>query len=377
MAAHGSWATGPDPTRAWRHVGLPIAVSGASVACATACTNPLDVLKVRLQVMDGATTPGIGGLGNGAQPRARPTGMADAFASLVRHEGPLALWKGLTPSLIRAVCYGGLRLGLYRPITVLVDSSPSAGPRTSAGRRGLADDADGSPPGSRERERGGGGSMSTKVVAGCASGAFAAALLNPTELVKTRLMADERARGRGEGPPGGGARVGPYQVMRAVINEKGVAGLWRGSAMSMTRSAVLTASQCATYDEVKHRVRRWTGLSDGVATHFLASMLAGLVTTTATNPVDMIKTQLYMDASPGGESPGGESPGGGRGRSRGGRFRPGLAGAADAFVAVWRRDGPRGLMRGWGANYLRLGPQTVITFVALEKFRSMAGLDTL
>ena len=92
MAAHGSWATGPDPTRAWRHVGLPIAVSGASVACATACTNPLDVLKVRLQVMDGATTPGIGGLGNGAQPRARPTGMADAFASLVRHEGPLALW---------------------------------------------------------------------------------------------------------------------------------------------------------------------------------------------------------------------------------------------------------------------------------------------
>ena len=34
-------------------------------------------------------------------------------------------------------------------------------------------------------------------------------------------------------------------------------------------------------------------------------------------------------------------------------------------------------MRGWGANYLRLGPQTVITFVALEKFRSMAGLDTL
>ena len=132
MAAHGSWGTGPDPTRAWQHVGLPIAVSGASVACATACTNPLDVLKVRLQVMDGATTPGIGGLGNGAQPRARPTGMADAFASLVRHEGPLALWKGLTPSLIRAVCYGGLRLGLYRPITVLVDSSPSGGPRPSA-----------------------------------------------------------------------------------------------------------------------------------------------------------------------------------------------------------------------------------------------------
>jgi hypothetical protein len=29
---------------------------------------------------------------------------------LRRHnEGPLALWKGLTPGLIRAMCYGGLR----------------------------------------------------------------------------------------------------------------------------------------------------------------------------------------------------------------------------------------------------------------------------
>ena len=208
MAAHGSWATGPDPTRAWRHVGLPIAVSGASVACATACTNPLDVLKVRLQVMDGATTPGIGGLGNGAQPRARPTGMADAFASLVRHEGPLALWKGLTPSLIRAVCYGGLRLGLYRPITVLVDSSPSAGPRTSAGRRGLADDADGSPPGSRERERGGGGSchQGRRGMRVCA---FAAALLNPTELIKTGSWPT-----RERGDAARGRRVGGRESVR-------------------------------------------------------------------------------------------------------------------------------------------------------------------
>jgi hypothetical protein len=36
--------------------------------------------------------------------------------------------------------------------------------------------------------------MSTKVAAGCASGAFAAMLLNPTELIKTRLMADARSR---------------------------------------------------------------------------------------------------------------------------------------------------------------------------------------
>jgi solute carrier family 25 uncoupling protein 8/9 len=219
--------------------------------------------------------------------------------------------------------------------------------------------------------------MSTKVAAGCASGAFAAMLLNPTELIKTRLMADARSRSgvsasssvsSSQGPPG------PYQVLRRVVREKGIAGLWRGSAMSMTRSAVLTASQCATYDEVKRVIGEYTGMRDGVLLHFTASMLAGLVTTTATNPVDMVKTQLYMDA--GGGDGAGVTKGAGKGGA-GGRLRPGLAGAFDALSMIVRKEGVAGLMRGWSANYVRLGPQTVITFVALEKFRAYAGLTAL
>ena len=99
------------PASAWRRVGLPVVVSGASVACATACTNPLDVLKVRLQVL--RPSPALGSPG---PPPPAPRGMGQAFVQLVRGEGVLALWKGLTPSLARAVCYGGLRLGLYQPI---------------------------------------------------------------------------------------------------------------------------------------------------------------------------------------------------------------------------------------------------------------------
>ena len=372
MAAHGSWVLGPDPEGAWRSVGLPIAVSGASVACATACTNPLDVLKVRLQVMD------IGAPGSSVAAGKRPVGMADAFTSLVRHEGPLALWKGLTPSLIRAVCYGGLRLGLYRPIAVAVESATNTNQPGPSFATAGGDDARGSPGSRRE----GNSSMSTKVAAGCASGAFAAMLLNPTELIKTRLMADARSRSgvsasssvsSSQGPPG------PYQVLRGVVREKGIAGLWRGSAMSMTRSAVLTASQCATYDEVKKATKTYTGMRDGVLLHFTASMLAGLVTTTATNPVDMVKTQLYMDAG-GGDGGAGVTKGAGKGGAGGGSrpsLRPGLAGAFDALSMIVRKEGVGGLMRGWSANYVRLGPQTVITFVALEKFRAYAGLTAL
>ena len=141
--------------------------------------------------------------------------------------------------------------------------------------------------------------------------------------------------------------------------------------MSTARSAILTASQCAAYDGAKSFVRgtrRSLGpenseKSDDLFTHLCASMLTGLVTTTVTNPVDMIKTQLYVS------SPGPNSSKGVQRRAPGG--------AAEAARDVLRREGPRGFMRGWTANYLRLGPQTVITFVALEQLRKLAGMDAL
>ena len=122
----------------WRQVGLPVLVSGASVSCATACTNPLDVLKVRLQVLDPTRS--------GSPP---PRGMGDALGRLLRNEGPLSLWKGLTPALARAMCYGGLRLGLYQPI--LGRWSPRAGVRRAERRRRRPRWAGPAAPGRRRR----------------------------------------------------------------------------------------------------------------------------------------------------------------------------------------------------------------------------------
>ena len=61
-----------------------------------------------------------------------------------------------------------------------------------------------------------------------------------------------------------------------------------------TRAAVLTASQCATYDEIKQVIKHVTGMGDHFGTHLSASMVTGLVTTTATAPVDVIKTHMFV-----------------------------------------------------------------------------------
>lgn len=74
---------------------------------------------------------------------------------------------------------------------------------------------------------------------------------------------------------------------------------------------------------------RW---ADGAPLHLAASLAAGLVSTTACNPVDVIKTNMFVGGS---------------------RY----SGPLDCLRSILRTEGARGLMKGWTANYARLGPQ--------------------
>ena len=50
------------------------------------------------------------------------------------------------------------------------------------------------------------------------------------------------------------------------------------------------------------------------------------------------------------------------------------SGVAHCARGILAREGARGFLRGWSANYFRLGPQTCITFVVYERLRLWAGL---
>mmetsp|Transcript_27361 Transcript_27361/g.87668 ORF Transcript_27361/g.87668 Transcript_27361/m.87668 type:complete len:292 (-) Transcript_27361:170-1045(-) len=272
--------------------------SAASVGIATTCTNPIDVVKVRLQLartLDGVS-PGLVKTGH----------------RLIQTEGVGALVKGLTPALVRAGTYGGMRLGLYTPCKALVGSNNHP-------------------------------SVHRKVAAGCLSGSIAAFAANPTDLVKVRLQM--------KAPDGQAAYRGTWDVVRHVVRQEGVAGLWKGAVPSMIRAATLTASQCATYDEVKQALIRSGASGNDLSTHLTASMFTGIVTTTATSPVDVIKTMMFAGGT--------ETKG---------------RGVMHVATHIFQREGVHGFFKGWTANYARLGPQTAITFVALEKLRLFVGL---
>jgi hypothetical protein len=73
--------------------------------------------------------------------------------------------------------------------------------------------------------------------------------------------------------------------------------------------------------------------------------VSGLATTTIVNPADVLKTRI-MNSN---------------------------VGSAQTGIMQIARDGM--LMRGWTANYVRLGPHILITMLVYEQLRATAGWE--
>lgn len=77
------------------------------------CTIPLDVAKVRLQLQKrAAAADGVS--------QSKYRGLMGTMATIAREEGLPALWKGVIAGLHRQCIYGGLRIGLYDPVSVVI-----------------------------------------------------------------------------------------------------------------------------------------------------------------------------------------------------------------------------------------------------------------
>ncbi|CAF4363471.1 unnamed protein product, partial [Rotaria magnacalcarata] len=64
-------------------------------------------------------------------------------------------------------------------------------------------------------------------------------------------------------------------VIKDVIQQYGVKGLWVGTVPAAFRTAVLTATQCVTYDHAKRLWIELTGWGEGVKLHLGASLITG------------------------------------------------------------------------------------------------------
>eukprot|EP01029_Cantina_marsupialis_P011726 TRINITY_DN260494_c0_g2_i2.p1 TRINITY_DN260494_c0_g2~~TRINITY_DN260494_c0_g2_i2.p1 ORF type:complete len:297 (+),score=52.66 TRINITY_DN260494_c0_g2_i2:47-937(+) len=276
---------------------IQCSLGGMSCGVATVATNPIDVVKVRMQLAN--KVPG------------QKLGMGRTFLNVAKTESVQGLYKGLFASILRSFSYSAIRLGLYGPAKSIVgaDSDPT---------------------------------LLKKMLSGSISGSIAAGIANPIELVKVRLQAD-CARGNEK------LYRGIVDAFVKITRTEGLMTFKTGLFPHICRGAVITCSQVATYDHVKCFLRDRMEVKEGVGLHFLSSLVAGLVVTTASSPLDVIKTNM-MHA---------------------GKFNN----AFECIQHCRKTGGVMSFFKGWLPNYTRLGPHTLITFLVFEQLRRHVGLN--
>ncbi|ORY80804.1 putative dicarboxylate carrier protein [Protomyces lactucae-debilis] len=219
------------------NVHYPFYLGGTSSMIAAACTHPLDLAKVRMQMS-----------GDHA------TGFLQTIAHVARKEGPRALYAGLSASLLRQATYSTTRFGVYEELKARV-TDPSFG---------------------------------ALVAMASLSGLAGAIVGNPADVLNVRMQNDltlppDRRRNYKHALDG----------LRRMTQEEGIASLFRGVGANGARGVLMTASQLASYDLFKSALLRYGVLKkDNLVCHFSASFLAGFVATTVCSPFDVVKTRI-------------------------------------------------------------------------------------
>ncbi|KAL8459566.1 hypothetical protein ACS0TY_036066 [Phlomoides rotata] len=176
-------------------------------------------------------------------------------------------------------------------------------------------------------------------LAHAASGACATvandAVLTPMDMVKQRLQLGSSSPYRGV-----------WDCVIRVLREEGVGGFYASYRTTVLMNAPFTAVQFATYEAAKRGIP--DSFSDeSLAVHATAGAAAGALAAAVTTPLDVVKTQLQCQGVCGCD-----------------RFVSGSIG--DVFRTIVKKDGYRGLVRGWMPRMLFHAPAAAVCWSTYE-----------
>ncbi|XP_033331275.1 mitochondrial 2-oxoglutarate/malate carrier protein [Megalopta genalis] len=270
---------------------------GTAGMAATCFVQPLDLIKNRMQ-LSGTRTSTL-----------------SVVTSIVKREGILAFYSGLSAGLLRQGTYTTTRLGIYNWLFEIASKNNQSG-------------------------------FLAKALIGSAAGCVGAFVGTPAEVALIRMTADGRL-------PAAERRnyKNVFNALVRILREEGVLALWRGTIPTIGRAMVVNAAQLASYSQAKEVLLNTGYFKENIKLHFVSSMISGLVTTAASMPVDIAKTRIQNMKIVDG--------------------KPEFKGAVDVIVRVCRNEGLFSLWKGFFPYYARLGPHTVLTFIFLEQMNSM------
>eukprot|EP00123_Amoebidium_parasiticum_P009245 comp19358_c0_seq1/m.22302 comp19358_c0_seq1/g.22302 ORF comp19358_c0_seq1/g.22302 comp19358_c0_seq1/m.22302 type:complete len:296 (-) comp19358_c0_seq1:608-1495(-) len=282
----------------------PFLYGGASGMFATTCIQPIDMIKVRIQLL------GEGGAKSSANPFTVGT-------QIIKGEGFMSLYKGLSAGLLRQATYTTARMGIFR---------------------GLCDHFKG-PDGAL--------SLQMKAFCGLAAGGLGAFVGNPCDLALIRMQADATL-------PAAQRRnyTNVFNALGRIAKEEGITGWWKGSTPTVVRAMALNMGMLASYDQTKEYLTQKVG--KGAVTNFASSAVAGFLASAFSLPFDFVKTRLQKQ-KPG---PDGVLP---------------YKNSIDCVLKVVKNEGPLAFYKGFMTYYVRIAPHAMITLLAMETLQNTFG----
>ncbi|XP_037544353.1 mitochondrial dicarboxylate carrier isoform X2 [Nematolebias whitei] len=270
---------------------------GVSSSAAACLTHPLDLIKVHLQTQQ--------------EVRVKMIGMT---VNVVRTEGFLALYSGLSASLCRQMTYSLSRFAIYETIR----------DRRNRKSRSLMP-------------------FYQKVLLGAFGGFIGGLIGTPADLVNVRMQNDVKLPAE--------LRRSYAHVLDGLLRvwkEEGMFKLFSGATMASSRGALVSVGQLSCYDQSKQLVLATGYFTDNILTHFLASVFAGGCATVLCQPLDVVKTRLMNSKL---------------------EYR-----SVFHCLTETAKLGPKAFYKGLVPAAIRLIPQTVFTFIFLEQLKQHFGL---
>ncbi|KAM0404948.1 hypothetical protein ACHAO7_002544 [Fusarium culmorum] len=268
----------------------PFWFGGSASSMAACVTHPLDLVKVKLENLPFSVRLQMR-TGNA------PKNMVGTFVHILRNDGPLGLYSGISASLLRQMSYSTVRFGVYEEL------------KTRITRRNEGRDP----------------SFATLVGLAAGSGFVGGIAGNFADVLNVRMQHDaalphaERRNYRHA-----------FDGMVRMAREEGPKSMFRGWLPNSSRAMFMTAGQLASYDISKSLLLKYTPMEDNLKTHFTASFIAGFVAATITSPVDVIKTRVMSSTHD--------------------------HGVLHLIRDIHRTDGLMWMFKGWVPSFLRLGP---------------------
>lgn len=294
-------------------------LSAGTAACiADLATFPLDTAKVRMQIA-GESRPLLLASADGSMLAVRNAhpGLWRTVGNIIRLEGARSLYGGLSAGLQRQMCFASIRLGLYDGV--------------KSRYAGIIDG----------NNRSGSKSIFVRIAAGITTGALAVLFAQPTDVVKVRLQAGSIGRSSVR-------YSSTLQAYKNIAAEEGTRGLWKGTIPNISRNAIVNVAEIVCYDIIKDFILERDYLRDGIPCHITAAVAAGLCTTLAASPVDVVKTR-YMNSAPG-------------------EYK----GVKDCAVRMMMKEGPSAFYKGFVPSFTRLVSWNIVLWITYEQFKVYA-----